>query len=465
MPRQEFTGYQIKDGTIYREDLNTTITGKAIVRRILPGSGVSLISTGADSGTGDVTINATIDPFIIIDDTSDSTALVWSSHKTKTSIQELIDDGIISTDFTWSSQEIIAQIDGLIDDSSDSTALVWSSHKVKAEVLDLSNTFTSHTSNLTIHRELNDTIRTSTNLWSAEKIKQVIDAGGGGGGTGDASVAWDTYSDLLNSTAFLNATFDSFDSTAYIDIVTSDMIYDEVLKQYDFSAGEILQSINLFDSVSGITSVDKCLISIDYEDTGTPTIQASANGGVNWDSVTLNTIHEFSFPGNDLRLKFTGGGTGSVLSWAILYNYDEEAVTTIPSPISFEYTTNLNDLQFTGDYIYLNVIENSVGIGATLSMDSSGNLIESVADSTSFILCQYLACEIGTGNNIVLMKGLLRNSSWSFIPGQPIFLSTSSGQLTQSRPTNPGEIIQVIGVALTSDIIRFEPDMTWLELG
>ena len=64
--RQEFTGYQIKDGTIYREDLNTTVTGKALVRRIVAGSGVSLGSTGADSGTGDVTINATVDPFLII---------------------------------------------------------------------------------------------------------------------------------------------------------------------------------------------------------------------------------------------------------------------------------------------------------------------------------------------------------------------------------------------------------------
>jgi len=461
MPRQEFTGYQIKDGTIYREDLNISITGKSVVRRILPGSGVSLSSTGVDSGTGDVTINATIDPFIIIDDSSDSTALVWSSHKTKSSIQNLINDGIISTDFTWSSQKIISEIDGLIDDSSDSTSSVWSSHKVQADVLDVLNT---HISNINIHRQLNDSIQTSTNLWSAERIKQAILANIGGGGTGDASVAWDTYSDLLNSTAFLNATFDSFDTTAYIDIINTTMVHDDDEHKYDFSAGETLQSLNLFDSLSGLSSVDKCLISIDYEDTGTPTIQASANGGTNWDSITLNQLHEFSFPGNDLRLRFIGGGSGSVLSWSILYNYDEEAVTLIPSPISFEYTINLNDLQFAGDYIYLNVIENSVGIGATLSMDSSGNLIESVADSTSFILCQYMACEIGTGNVIVLMKGLLRNSSWSFTPGQPIFLSTLSGQLTQTIPNNPGNIVQIIGVALTSDIIRFEPDKTWVEI-
>lgn len=443
MPRQEFTGYQVKDGTIYREDLNTTITGKAIVRRILPGSGVSLLSTGADQGTGDVTISASVDPFILIDDSSDSTALVWSSHKTKSSIQNLIDD------------------------SSDSTASVLSSFKVNSDLLNLSNTITAHTSDLTIHTPLNDAIQTAGNLWSAEKIKQVILAniGGGGGGTGDASVAWDTYSDLLNSTAFLNATYDGFDTTAYIDIISTDMIHDDDEHKYDFSTGETLQSLNLFDSLSGLTTVDKCLISIDYEDTGTPTIQASANGGTNWDSIILNQLHEFSFPGNDLRLRFIGGGTGSVLSWGILYNYDYEAVTTIPNPISFEYTTNLNNLQFSGDYIQLNVIENSIGVGAALTMNDSGSIIQATADATStFELCQFIALETGTGNKYVLMKGLLRNTSWSFTPGNLIYLSTTSGMMTQTQPSGSGEKIQIIGSALTSDIIYFNPDKTWLDL-
>jgi hypothetical protein len=55
----EITGKQIKDGTIRRVDLDTTTAGQAVVRRIVAGTGVTLSSTGVDSGTGDVTINAT----------------------------------------------------------------------------------------------------------------------------------------------------------------------------------------------------------------------------------------------------------------------------------------------------------------------------------------------------------------------------------------------------------------------
>jgi hypothetical protein len=49
----------IEDGSIWREDLNYTSTGKAVVRKIIAGDNVTLEYDGVDSGTGDVTIHAT----------------------------------------------------------------------------------------------------------------------------------------------------------------------------------------------------------------------------------------------------------------------------------------------------------------------------------------------------------------------------------------------------------------------
>lgn len=51
-------GQQVKDGDIGREDLNTTTAGRAVVRKIIAGTNITITETGADSGTGDVTINA-----------------------------------------------------------------------------------------------------------------------------------------------------------------------------------------------------------------------------------------------------------------------------------------------------------------------------------------------------------------------------------------------------------------------
>jgi hypothetical protein len=50
---------QIKDNGILREDINTTTPNQSLIRRIIAGVGISLSSTGADTGTGDVTISAT----------------------------------------------------------------------------------------------------------------------------------------------------------------------------------------------------------------------------------------------------------------------------------------------------------------------------------------------------------------------------------------------------------------------
>lgn len=58
MAKTQVRTQQIEDGGITRDDLNTADSGKAVVRKIIQGTGITISSTGADSGTGDVTINA-----------------------------------------------------------------------------------------------------------------------------------------------------------------------------------------------------------------------------------------------------------------------------------------------------------------------------------------------------------------------------------------------------------------------
>ena len=58
MPRTQINGTQVGDGSISRSDLDTTIAGEAVIRKVLvsAGSNVTLAQTGVDGGTGDVTI-------------------------------------------------------------------------------------------------------------------------------------------------------------------------------------------------------------------------------------------------------------------------------------------------------------------------------------------------------------------------------------------------------------------------
>lgn len=59
MARTQLTGQQINDGTVQRADLDATTAGNAVIKKVLAGTGITLVSTGVDTGTGDVTINAT----------------------------------------------------------------------------------------------------------------------------------------------------------------------------------------------------------------------------------------------------------------------------------------------------------------------------------------------------------------------------------------------------------------------
>lgn len=49
---------QILPGSITRALLNTGTAGSAVITRVIAGTNVTLSSTGADPGTGDVTVNA-----------------------------------------------------------------------------------------------------------------------------------------------------------------------------------------------------------------------------------------------------------------------------------------------------------------------------------------------------------------------------------------------------------------------
>lgn len=56
MARTLITDEQIAAGGIVRGDLNTTLTGSAVIAKVVAGTGISLSQTGVDAGTGDVTI-------------------------------------------------------------------------------------------------------------------------------------------------------------------------------------------------------------------------------------------------------------------------------------------------------------------------------------------------------------------------------------------------------------------------
>ena len=159
----------------------------------------------------------------------------------------------------------------------------------------------------------------------------------GGSSSDGVTSETDTYQDLLGGSAYLNCSWDGFTNEDLTDAGNTTMDFSLSEDRYDMTIGEIVQSDDLYDPLLSVTVVD-CMVSVDYVDSGTPTIQATANG-TNWETVTNNTLHTFTNTGTTLKLRFTAGGTGYVKSWAVLYNPDTGTAygSSVRKYITFSY--------------------------------------------------------------------------------------------------------------------------------
>ena len=67
---------------------------------------------------------------------------------------------------------------------------------------------------------------------------------------------------------------------------------------------------------------------------------------------------------------------------------------------------------------------------------------------------------VSSGNTgTFLKKGVIRNDSWNWTPGKMLYASGTPGAIVQTLPTGSGQYVQVLGYAITADIIAFEPSL------
>ena len=75
-----------------------------------------------------------------------------------------------------------------------------------------------------------------------------------------------------------------------------------------------------------------------------------------------------------------------------------------------------------------------------------------------------LALESGTGSKRLLLRGIARDDTWSFTPGAQLYVDTTAGTITETRPSGSGDFVQVVGWAKTATIIFFEPSPDYAEV-
>jgi len=100
---------------------------------------------------------------------------------------------------------------------------------------------------------------------------------------------------------------------------------------------------------------------------------------------------------------------------------------------------------------------NSGGIGAALTLASDGHY--DMANARGITLrCSAIAVQSGTGTNkLVMLRGFICNTGWSFTVGGDVWLSTRYGTFTQTQPSTTGNCIQYCGRAMSATCLYFNP--------
>lgn len=106
-------------------------------------------------------------------------------------------------------------------------------------------------------------------------------------------------------------------------------------------------------------------------------------------------------------------------------------------------------------------------LGQCCYVESDSELDLALATATATMPGMAICCE-GIAAHLeaeFLLQGFFRDNTWNWTPGGLLYVSKNvAGALTQTAPIGSGEQVQVVGVALTADIIYFSPSLALEEI-
>jgi hypothetical protein len=133
------------------------------------------------------------------------------------------------------------------------------------------------------------------------------------------------------------------------------------------------------------------------------------------------------------------------------------------------FNIDISTLKKNGDvwgFSELNVtVANAHGLHAALYLKSDGTYALAKADAVGTMPCSALALVAGSGVVNVFTWGYVYDSGWTWTKGGLVYIDiTTAGLLTQTRPSAPGNQVQIAGKARTTNILEFKPELAMVEI-
>ena len=124
------------------------------------------------------------------------------------------------------------------------------------------------------------------------------------------------------------------------------------------------------------------------------------------------------------------------------------------------------DVDDTGEGVYSSLTAGeNIDFPQVCYMNADGEIYLADADDVAKtpVICMALEAK-GDGQACsVLMLGFVRDDGWNWTIGGEIFLDEAAGDMSQTAPSDDGDQVQVLGMAITADIIWFNPQLVVVE--
>jgi hypothetical protein len=101
-------------------------------------------------------------------------------------------------------------------------------------------------------------------------------------------------------------------------------------------------------------------------------------------------------------------------------------------------------------------------------LNANGKWLEADADATgTSINLLGIALEAktdGQAMNVALSGSFVRDDTWNWTIGVPLYVSGSIGEITATKPSGSGDVVRTAGYAVTADVIFFNPSSDYVTL-
>ncbi len=100
--------------------------------------------------------------------------------------------------------------------------------------------------------------------------------------------------------------------------------------------------------------------------------------------------------------------------------------------------------------------------GDVMYLASGGGWSQAVATSSAAATSMLSVAGAGSPSGGMVLQGIIYMGSHGFTIGAPLYLSTTSGDFTNTAPSSSGQYVRILGYAIDANHIYFDPDKTWV---